>query len=175
MAEPPTTANLTTIKSSIRRVHTYKLPTRRRRKARWWFLKYGSMMRCLIDTECRQVNELEHTHKLCTARKVSKHTGNAGREVVVGLRFPLDYDTTQHAHAQQLAKRRGDTERSRERGFGGFPDYNTTQHPHAQKIIKGSGDAERSGEGGSVVSHDYDTTQHAHVHNKPSAVEKKRE
>ena len=57
------------------RVHTSKL--------------YGKMMRRLIDTECRQVCELQHTHKQCTESKVAKRTGEAGRERDEGVRgFP---------------------------------------------------------------------------------------
>ena len=48
------------------RVHTSKL--------------YGKMMRRLIDTECRQVYELQHKHKQFTESKVAKQTGEAGRE-----------------------------------------------------------------------------------------------
>ena len=43
-------------------------------------LEYGSMMRRIVDTECRQVYELQHTHKQRTARKAEKRTGEAGRD-----------------------------------------------------------------------------------------------
>ena len=43
-------------------------------------LEYGNMMRCLIDTECRKVCEIQHTHKQCTARKVAKRNVDSGCE-----------------------------------------------------------------------------------------------
>ena len=69
-------------------------------------------MRRLIDTECRQVCELQHKHKQCTESKVAKRTGEAGREREKGFGgLPrLRYDTA-HPREQQA-------QRSGERGGG---------------------------------------------------------
>jgi len=66
-----------------------------------WVLEYGSIMRRLIDTECRQIFELQHTHRQCTARKLTKRTGEAGRERERGIGFlpRLRYHTA-HPHAE---------------------------------------------------------------------------
>ena len=77
------------------------------------------MMRRLINTECRKVCELQHTHKQCTAaRKVAKRTGEAECKRDRGLGFSPDGDTTQLTHTQKITKYSGNAKRSGEEGLG---------------------------------------------------------
>ena len=100
-------------------------------RGRWWILEYGKRMRRIIDTECRQVCELQHTHKQCTESKVAKRTGEAGRERERGFGgLPrLRRDTARPRTKNYKVQRRRRVQRIR--GSGVSPDYDTTQHAHA--------------------------------------------
>jgi len=62
-------------------------------------VEYGSMMRHLVDTECRQLHELQNTHIQYTAREVAKRTGEAGRKNIGGSKVSPVFDTKPHAYA----------------------------------------------------------------------------
>ena len=87
------------------------------------------MMRRLIDTECRQVCELQHKHKQCTESKVSKRTGEAGREREKGFGVSPDCDTTQHAHANNKPS-------AVEKGWGGSGSASECRAAHRAYATK---------------------------------------